>query len=169
MNTRLFAAAGALAMLCASAAAAQSWPIHTRGVGAASAGLSRGAAERRLGTSLRTIENAPVQTACDYLYPVRGFEGLSLMVQNGRVTRAQIRSAAFATRSGARVGDRTARLRQLYGNRLDIVPHKYDPTGFYYFVWEQRRRYGVKFEIAADTVSAIYAGDASIELVEGCA
>lgn len=169
MNKRLFAAAAALTMLCASAAVAQSWPVHTRGVGTVSAGLSRAEVERRLGTPLRTIENAPVQTACDYLYPVRGFEGFSLMVQNGRVTRAQIRSATFATRSGARVGDRTTRLRQLYGNRLDIVPHKYDPTGFYYFVWEPRMRYGVKFEIAADTVSAIYAGDTSIQLVKACA
>lgn len=91
------------------------------------------------------------------------------MVQNGKITRIVISNPRIQTLSGAKVGDSTERLKQLFGGRLEIEQHKYDDEGYYYFVWEQGKRYGVKFEIGGNKVTDIYAGDDSIRYVEGCA
>jgi len=122
-----------------------------------------------MGTRLRTYEKRPLDPDCDHLYAENGYEGIGLMVQNGQVTRVEVSNPTVSTLSGVNVGDSTARLKQLFGSRLTIEQHKYDDTGFYYYLWERHERYGVKFEIVEDKVREIYAGDKSIRLVEGCA
>ncbi|MCW5649784.1 MAG: hypothetical protein KIS62_08570 [Ramlibacter sp.] len=121
-----------------------------------------------LGTRLKTFEDRPLDPSCDHLYPAKGFEGLVLMVQNGKISRVTTTNPHVQTLSGIKVGDTTARLKLVFGNRLEIEPHKYDEHGAYYFVWERGRHYGVKFEIGGDRVSEIYAGDETIRYVEGC-
>lgn len=122
-----------------------------------------------MGTRLKTFEGKPLEPSCDHLYPEKGHKGVSLMVQNGKITRIVISNPRIQTLSGAKVGDSTERLKQLFGGRLEIEQHKYDDEGYYYFVWEQGKRYGVKFEIGGNKVTDIYAGDDSIRYVEGCA
>jgi hypothetical protein len=158
----------ALILLISDSFASESWRITTRGYGPIQAGQSSSEAARLMGTRLRTYENRPLEPECDHLYAEKGYEGISLMVQNGKVTRIEVSNPAVLTLSGIRVGDTTTRLKQVFVNRLRIEQHKYDDTGFYYYVWEQSERYGVKFEIAGDKVTEIYAGDRSIQLVEGC-
>lgn len=150
-------------------AADPSWRITTRGYGPVQAGLSPSEAARWMGTRLKTFEGQPLDPSCDHLYPEKGYDGVSLMVQNGKVTRIVISNPQIQTLSGIKVGDSTARLKQVFPGRLEIEPHKYDESGFYYYVWEQGKRHGVKFEIAGDRVTEIYAGDESITYVEGCA
>lgn len=145
------------------------WKITTRGYGPVQAGQSPSEAARLMRTRLKTFEGKPLEPSCDHLYPEMGHEGVSLMVQNGKVTRVVISNPQIQTLSGIKVGDSTARLKQVFASRLEIEQHKYDDTGYYYFVWEQGKRYGVKFEIAADQVIEIYSGDESIRYVEGCA
>ncbi len=155
-------------LLVTHTSANEPWRITTRGYGPIQAGQSLSEAARLMGTRLRTYENRPLEPECDHLYAEKGYEGISLMVQNGKLTRIEVSSPSVSTLSGIKVGDTTTRLKQVYGNRLKIEQHKYDDAGFYYYVWEQSERYGVKFEIAGDKVSEIYSGDTSIQLVEGC-
>ena len=37
-----------------------------------------------------------------------------------------------------------------------------------FYIWESSRKRGVKFEVIGGRVKSIYAGDDSIDLVEGC-
>ncbi len=166
---RIITALTALILLASQSSANESWRITTRGYGPIKAGQSLGQAARLLGTRLRTYENSPSDPDCDHVFAEKGYEGVALMIQNGQVTRVEVSSPTLSTLSGVKVGDSTTQLKQVFGSRLKIEQHKYDDTGFYYYVWEQSELYGVKFEIAGDKVIAIYAGDKSIQLVEGCA
>ncbi|MEK8047399.1 hypothetical protein [Ideonella margarita] len=162
------AALAALLLHPSISGADDSWRITTRGYGPIRAGMTPAEAARLMGTRLKTFEDRPMDAFCDDLIPEKGFEGVSLMVQNGRITRLVISKPTVRTLSGIQVGDSTDRLKQVFGSRLEIQPHKYDDDGFYYFVWEQGKRFGVKFEIGGNRVTEIYAGDESIRYVEGC-
>ena len=131
-------------------------------------GITLKQAEKLLRSKLRTSEDRPLEAFCDFVYPSRGHDGLSLMIQNGVVTHIEAHKSGVLTKSGAGVGDSTAKLKRLFGKALEIEQHKYDDSGFYYYVWEKNRRRGVKFEIGGDRVVAIYAGSETIMLVEGC-
>ena len=164
----VFAALAVLCLLPQTGSADDAWRITTRGYGPVRAGMTPSEAARLMGTRLKTYEDGPLEPSCDHLYPEKGFEDMSLMVQNGRITRIVTSNPSVQTLSGIKVGDSTRRLKQMFGARLEIAQHKYDDDGYYY-VWEEGKRYGVKFEIGGDHVTAIYAGDESIQLVEGCA
>ncbi|TCP11075.1 hypothetical protein EV674_1491 [Simplicispira metamorpha] len=125
-------------------------------------------AESLLKFKLNTFENKPLDSECDYVSASGRHEGLDYMIQQGKISRIEVSDHAIKTKSGAKVGDSTSKLKELFGSQLEIERHKYDDTGFYYYIWEIGKRHGVKFEIAADKVRKIYVGDESIDLVEGC-
>lgn len=52
-------------------------------------------------------------------------KGVSLMIENGIVVRVDVDTSSVPTVEGARVGDSEASVRQLYGARLTVSPHKY--------------------------------------------
>jgi hypothetical protein len=147
---------------------AAEWQLTTRGYGPVHAGISIAQASRLMGAKLRTVEGRPIEAACDYLYPASGHKGVSLMVQEGRVTHVLVSTPNIRTRSGIRVGDSASHLKNVFSTQLEIEPHKYDDSGFYYFIWEKGKRLGVKFEIGGGKVRKIFAGDESIQYVEGC-
>jgi hypothetical protein len=90
------------------------------------------------------------------------------MVHDGRVMHVHISTPNIPTRSGIRVGDQASHLKCVFSSQLEIEPHKYDDSGFYYFIWEKGKHLGVKFEIGGGKVTKIFAGDESIQYVEGC-
>jgi hypothetical protein len=125
-------------------------------------------AERRMHTRLSAWEGLPLNSDCDYAYPAKGHEGVTFMVQGGRITHALVSSPKILTLSGFKVGDTIGMLKKRFGKRLKIEPHHYDEQSFYVFLWEPGERFGIKFETGGEVVTSIYAGDGSIGLVEGC-
>lgn len=166
MNIRWLAVA---ACCMGSVQAAPPWVLTTRGYGPVEPGLSVPEARRLLGTPLHTYEKRPIDPDCDHLYPARGHPGISLMVQAGRITRIGADTPDTATRSGVRVGDTGDSVRRRFGDALVVETHKYDDTGQYFYLWEKSGKQGIKFELIGGRVVAIYTGDESIRLVEGCA
>jgi hypothetical protein len=156
------------ALLPGLSLAAEPWTLSTQGYGPIRHGMTRADAERLMDTPLRTQDNSPLDAGCDYLYPVKGHKGISFMVLNGRITRVNVTTKDVATRTGARVGDSVAKLHSLFGSSLEIETHKYDASGKYFYIWESSRKRGEKFEVIGGRVKSIYAGDDSIDLVEGC-
>lgn len=146
----------------------ETWVLSTQGYGPIRPGMTQAEAERLMEAPLHTQDNRPLDVECDYLYPVNGHKGISFMVVNGRISRVNVTTKDVATRSGARVGDPAAKLQSLFGASLEIEPHKYDNTGKYFYIWETGKKRGVKFEVIGGRVKSIYAGDDSIDLVEGC-
>lgn len=149
--------------------AAAPWRLSSRGYGPVRVGMTLEEAQTRMGTRLKPSEDMPMDPSCDYVYSSRSDEKLSFMVQRGRIAHVSVASTTVQTISGVMVGESAARLKAMFGRRLEIRPHHYDAGAFYYFVWETDRHYGVKFEVSGGKVTMMHGGDGSIELVEGCA
>ena len=122
----------------------------------------------------------PSPEACNEFHPSNAPEGVSVMIQAGRLTRISlIRDATEKTDRGFGVGDTAAAIKQAYGGAILAEPHKYSPApaedliawsrgGSTEYVTDPAAR-GVRYEIGTDgKVAIIHAGDPSIQLVEGC-
>ena len=64
---------------------------------------------------------------CDYasVPGMEGLEGLSFMIENGRVVRVDVRARGIRTVEGGAVGDTEARIQELYPGRVTVSPHRY--------------------------------------------
>ena len=118
--------------------------------------------------------------ACDIFHPARAPKGVSVMIQNGRLTRITLaRDAGVKIGRGFGLGDTALAIKQAYGGAVFSQPHKYqDAPAEDLFAWARGgstayvadpSARGVRYEIGADgKVGMIHAGDPSIQLVEGC-
>ncbi len=147
---------------------ADDWTITADGYGPVHAGMSIKEAEKLLHTRLQTDSKEMPMPECDFVHPQRGHKGLSFMVEHGVITHVQAHDKHVATDSGVRVGDSAAKLKKIYGSKIEKMPHVYYPGDFYYFVWEDGKERGIKFEVVGNHVLAIYGGSKSIMFVEGC-
>ncbi|MCX7219160.1 MAG: hypothetical protein NTY70_09545 [Burkholderiales bacterium] len=158
-----------IAMLFSNAVwAADDWRLSSAGYGPLEPGMTAKQAESLLGSKLITASEGPPGSACKFMAVAQGHAGVTLMLQQGRITHIEANSPGILTKSGVAVGDSSAKLKRLFGKQLEIEMHKYDEKGFYYFLWDAKRSRGMKFEIANDKVETIYAGSKTISLVEGC-
>ncbi len=167
-SVRLFARLALLAWLVPAGCLADNWTITADGYGPVHAGMSIKEAEALLKTKLQADGGGMPMPECDFVRPKRGHQGVSFMVENGVITHAEVHDRYIATDSGVRVGDSAAKLKKIYGSRIEKMPHVYNPGDFYYFVWEPGKESGIKFEMGGNHVIAIYGGSKSIMYVEGC-
>ena len=118
---------------------------------------------------------------CDIFHPVNAPAGVTVMIQNGRLSRITLmRDATLKTDRGFGLGDTAMAIKESYGGAIVAQPHKYEPApaedlfawsrgGSTQYVTDPAAR-GVRYEVGADgKVKMIHAGDPSIQLVEGCA
>lgn len=118
---------------------------------------------------------------CDVFHPVNAPQGVSVMIQNGVLTRITLmRDAVIRTDRGFGLGDSALAIKQAYGGAVIAQPHKYQgPPAEDLFAWARGgstayvadpAARGVRYEIGGDgKVAMIHAGDPSIQLVETCA
>lgn len=106
---------------------------------------------------------------CFYAVPSQ-HPGIAFMVQNGRVTRADVTKRDIPTASGIRVGDSETRVKKVYGARVKVEPHAYTgPEGHYLTAYSPDGRYGLRFETDGQKVTGFYAGEPhAIAYIEGC-
>lgn len=122
-------------------------------------------AETALAARLRPARSL---AECDYLRLPKGPSGLSFMVWRGRIVRMDVDSGIMATTAGARVGDREARVREVYSDRLIVSPHKY-VDGHYLTVIPPDTAYRIIFETDGQRVTKYRAGRLpEVEWVERC-
>lgn len=79
-------------------------------------------------------ENPNLKPECDYVFPAVGAgipEGVSVMVVRGKLARIDVDTGAVTTEEGAKIGDTEDRLKSLYGDYLQVTPHKYIAKGHY--------------------------------------
>jgi hypothetical protein len=123
----------------------------------------------------------PDPALCDQYHPVRGPEGMLVMIENGRLTRITLREGATVrTDRGLGIGSTADEVRAAYGPGTTVTePHKYaPPPGEYitYWVGGPRKGYledpaarGIVYSIEETRrVGQIHAGGPSIQYVEGC-
>jgi hypothetical protein len=107
---------------------------------------------------------------CWYLRYQGGGSDFDLMIIGDRVVRIELRKASkLRTIGGAHIGSTETELRQLYGARLDVQPHKYDPQGHTITYRSSGGEFGLRFETSGGKVTAIQSGPwEHLHYVEGC-
>lgn len=153
------------------APAVSSWTVTPHAFGTVQLGWTVAELNAALGDTLRPTYE--ISDECDHLMPVALPKGTSLMVIKDTVVRVDIFSAGILTPEGAGVGDTEARLREIYGGRAVVTPHKYSgPEGHYVTVMDPAADslHMTIFETDGDKVLQYRAGVApGVQYVEGCA
>lgn len=108
-----------------------SWIMHPDHAGAVRFGVSSADAMRALGDS-----SAVPETGCTYWRPATAPSGVSFMIDNGNVVRADVDSAGTKTPEGIGVGSSEDAIRTAYGEHITIQLHKYQwEAGWRYFIY----------------------------------
>lgn len=160
-----------LLLMTGAPAVAAPPPVTSNGWGDLRIGLREAEAVRRFGLRNQDADGSVTGPECrEYLMPAR--PQVLVMTQDGRVTRISLHDkGAIRTDRGLGVGSTEAQVRKAYGGgALQVQPHHYeDPPARYLTWWAAPKTRGIRYETnAARRVTAIHAGDRSIELVEGC-
>jgi hypothetical protein len=147
--------------------------VGTNGLGPVLVGMTVAEAEQVAGRRFDTDQEGPAGTACLYSKP-QGLPGVGFMVIDGKIARIDVWSnPKIKTFWGAKIGDSEARIKQLYGNQIEVQQHEYRPQGHYLvFVPKDKadKNFRVVFETDGQKVTQFRSGRVpEVEYVEGCA
>ena len=153
------------------AVTATSWVLTPHAFGTVQMGWTVAQLNAALADTLRPTYE--ISDECDHLMPAALPQGTSLMVIRDTVVRVDVFSPGILTPEGAGVGDSEARLRELYGARAVVGPHKYTgPEGHYFTVLDSAADslHMTIFETDGERVLQYRAGVApGVQYGEGCA
>ena len=168
MNRRAAALAVLMLSLACLASARSTWCLGMDGFGPIRAGMK--VEEVLQLADWPGMETHAAPSECWYLRYHGGGSDFDLMIIKGTVVRIELRGKSkLHTFSGARIGMTEADLKALYGARLDIQPHKYDPQGHTITMKSGGGDYGLRFETSGGKVTAIQSGPwEHLHYVEGC-
>ncbi len=155
------------------------WVLRMDGIGPLRVGMTVDEAREAMGGDFRQRPldgSEPItdpEAQCDYAQSARLPQGVSVMLERGRVVRVEVVNASrVATAEGARIGDTEARIQQLYPGRVTVGPHKYT-DGHYLTVRPtppSDTTHLLVFETDGKVVERFRAGQKpQVEYVEGCA
>lgn len=142
------------------------------GFGPVQVGMTIAQAEAATGMTFKSESSGGEEYGCEY-YRVEAFDGIALMVTDGKIARVELRKPNLATISGAKLGATETQIRNLYPGQIQTEPHEYIPNGKYLlFVPKdtESQNYRVIFEVDAEgTVVAIRSGQLpEVGYIEGC-
>jgi len=106
---------------------------------------------------------------CFYV-DIPGHDGLGVMVLHGKVARIDVDDSITPTARGIHNGDTEAHAVEVYGGRLSVSPHAYEPDeGHYLTIHTADGKSGIRFETEDGRITRYYAGAIeAIALIEGC-
>jgi hypothetical protein len=144
------------------------WEVTADGIGPIKAGMTIAEANDAANTALVASGSGE----CFYVRTKDGPEGVSFMVENGKITRVDVAdNRDVKTFEGAGIGDTESRILTLYPQQVTVQPHKYT-TGHYLIVTPgdvQGARTRIVFETDGKLVTRFRSGlEPSVEYVEGC-
>ena len=119
-------------------------------------------------------ERPDMKPACDFVFPAVGAGipfGVNVMVVKGKIARIDVDTGVVTTEDGAKIGDTEDRIKSIYGDELQIQPHKYIEGGHYMTVKGDSASAGkaIVFETDGKRVTMFRAGRIpEVEWVEGC-
>jgi hypothetical protein len=150
------------------------WTVRPDSFGRLPLGIPLVEANAVLGESLPTESKF---SSCANVRSPKMPRGVTLMIERDsvgapiRVERINIDSAGVRTAEGASVGDTEEHVKQVYGDRLRVEPHKYTgPTGHYLIVQTVGDSlHRIVFETDGQRVLRFRAGRRpAVDYVEGC-
>jgi hypothetical protein len=146
---------------------ADPFTLSAYGYGPVRVGMTVEDARAALGGRL-SVPNA-AEGECTYVRSEGTPEGVIFMVVEGTVKRVDVRTPAVAVRTdaGVHIGEKEARVKELYADRVTVQPHKYSDGHYLIIAPDSLAR--LVFETDGDTVSMMRGGMLPMALwVEGC-
>lgn len=119
-------------------------------------------------------ERPDIKSACDFVFPAVGAGipfGVNVMVVKRKVARIDVDTGLVTTEDGAKIGDTEDRVKSIYGDEVEVTPHKYVPGHHYLTVRGDSASAGraIVFETDGQRVTMFRAGRMpEVEWVEGC-
>lgn len=168
MRRAAWLASVAGSMLAVVSFAGSTWCLGMEGLGPIRAGMT---VDQVLALAdFPGIERKKAAGECWYLRYHGDGSDFDLMIIGGKVVRLELKGASkLRTLSGAGIGTTETELATMYGTRLDVQPHKYDPAGHTITLRSSDGDYGLRFETSGGKVSAIQSGPwEHLNYVEGC-
>ena len=157
-------------IVAATTAAAPPSVVRFDGIGPVRVGMSLSQLNRALHTAY-TLPSDPEERSCFWV-DVPDESGVVAMILEGHVARVDVvkTDTVTSTSEGIHNGDSEAQAIRVYGTRLKIRPHAYDPeNGHYLTLLSPDRKYGIRFEAFDGKISRYYAGSVkAISYIEGC-
>jgi hypothetical protein len=144
--------------------------LSPSGYGPIKFGMSVPEASKLLGVELSPLHELDEdELRCHYVYANSYEDDLAVMVEEGVITRIDVRGSSISTKDGITVGSTGAQISERYRDGLLIKPHKYNgPEGKYYIVSNSSEQKFV-FEVIDDRVVVFRSGRyPAVEYVEGC-
>lgn len=160
-------ALAAIALAAPGRCLAADWSLRVDGIGPLRVGMRIQQMNEVLGEHF-SYPPAPDDQGCFYLSPSKE-PRVGLMVENGILVRVDVLERGVRTANGVQVGDAVAKVRGLYGKRLETEPHAYSPEEKYLTVRSADNRHAVRFETDRGKVRVIYSGFyKQVQYIEGC-
>jgi len=148
---------------------ATGWVVTERGIGNLRAGMT--VPEARAVYPSFKVPSSRDSTACTYATMDGLPAGVGVMVEGGKIVRAEVRRGNVATSTGARIGDSEEKIKSLYPSQVTVSPHKYT-DGHYLTVVPASKAdsaFRIIFETDGRKVLRYHAGvRPQVEYVEGC-
>ena len=119
-------------------------------------------------------ERPEMKPACDFVFPAVGAGipfGVNVMVVRGKIARIDVDTGTVTTEDGVKIGDTEDKVKSVYGDELQVQPHKYIEGGHYMTVKGDSASAGkaIVFETDGKRVTMFRAGRIpEVEWVEGC-
>ena len=143
--------------------------VRMDGIGPLRIGMTVDEASAAAGTPIRV--GADDFGGCRYAW-LPAFEGLDLLVVDGRIARVGVGDGPLRTVSGIGIGATEAEVHRVYGSRITVERHRYHPTG-HYLVYvaadPSLQEFSLLFETDGRVVTAFRSGlKAAVARPEGC-
>jgi hypothetical protein len=119
-------------------------------------------------------ERPDIKAACDFVFPAVGAGipfGVNVMVVKRKVARIDVDTGLVTTEDGVKIGDTEDRVKSIYGDEVEVTPHKYIAGHHYMTVRGDSASAGkaIVFETDGKQVTMFRAGRLpEVEWVEGC-
>lgn len=143
--------------------------VTINGIGSIQVGMTPQKASKVSGIAIVALGKDP---QCTYYQPKEQPKDILLMVNNGTISRIDIKNPQITTRSGAKIGDTEAKIKSLYPGQIEVTPHKYVPNGRYLtFIPKDAtdKNYRLIFETDGKKVTQYRSGKLpEVAWVEGC-
>jgi hypothetical protein len=120
------------------------WVIREDGVGPVKIGMTLPELNAALHERF-SLPKGKDEQACFYVKPAKHTH-LAFMIEDGRLSRADVDGVGISTAEGIQVGDSEDHARRVYGVRLKVEPHKYIEDGHYLTIRSIDGRYAIRFE-----------------------
>jgi hypothetical protein len=119
-------------------------------------------------------DNPTRNPKCDWVYPAVGAgipDGVNVMVVSGKIARIDVDTGVVTSEDGVKIGDSEDKVKSVYGDDVQVTPHKYIDGGHYMTVLGDSASAGkaLVFETDGKHVTAFRGGRLpEVKWVEGC-